>query len=222
MPLDDSRYYLIRGTNGMSVMCYRGQEAPKLMSGGARYSVVDRARRKSTIQWDGDDPYRMDLPILLDGWMGHTSVEHDVALLNNMVRSPGDLIPPPQVYIDGAVPVKGAKWVIETIDWGDMVIWSNDNPRANQGDFHGHGYRVRQDAVLHLLQFLEPKVLQVSTPNMSIPITVKAGETAASIAKDNNIPVADLLRANNIRDGKTIKTGIQLVIPPSYSKDPSK
>lgn len=214
MPLDANRYYLIRSTNGASVLCRRGQEPPKLISGGARYSVVDRARRKSTVQWEGDDPYRMDLPILLDGWMSGASVEMDVSRLNSMMRSPGDLIPPAKVYIDGAVPVKGAKWAIETIDWGDMVLWT--------ADATSQGYRLRQDATIHLLQFLEPKVLQVATPNMSIPITVKAGETAASIAKDNNIPVADLLRANNIRDGKTIKTGVQLVIPPSYSKDSSK
>jgi FOG: LysM repeat len=214
MPLDARNYYLIRSTNGASVLCRRGQEPPKLISGGARYSVVDRARRKSTVQWEGDDPYRMDLPILLDGWMSGASVEMDVSRLNSMMRSPGDLIPPAKVYIDGAVPVKGAKWAIETIDWGDMVLWT--------ADATSQGYRLRQDATIHLLQFLEPKVLQVATPNMSIPITVKAGETAASIAKDNNIPVADLLRANNIRDGKTIKTGVQLVIPPSYSKDSSK
>jgi hypothetical protein len=205
MPLDASRYYLIRSTNGASVMCYRGQESPKLISGGARYTVVDRARRKSTVQWDGDDPYRMDVPILLDGWTMRTSVELDISKLNSMMRSPGDLIPPAKVYIHGAGPVKGAKWAIETIDWGDMVIWTADETSK--------GYRLRQDAILHLLQFLEPKVLQVSTPNTSIPIVVKAGQTASQIAKDNSITVPSLLKANNLRDSKQIKPHMHLIVP---------
>lgn len=205
MPLDASKYYLIRSSSGASVLCYRGDATPKLISGGARYNVVNRARRKSTVQWDGDDPYRMDVPILLDGWMMQISVENDISKLNMMMRSIGDLIPPVKVFVDGAVPVKGGKWVIETIDWGDMVIWS-----AKQST---KGYRLRQDAVLHLLQFVEPKVLQVATPNTATPKVVKSGESAAKIARDHNTTVAALLKANNLRDAKQIKAHMRLVVP---------
>ena len=213
MQLDAKRYYLFRGTNGASVLCRRGMDSPKLVSGGARYNVVNRSRRKSTVQWDGDDPYRMDVSVLLDGWMDHVSVEHDVALLNNMRQSPGDLVPPVQVFVDGALPVKGGKWVMEGIDWGDMVIWGNDNPNSKLGDFHSNGYRLRQDAVIHLLQYVEPKVLQVSTPNKGVPTRVKAGQTLANIARDNNLTQQSILKANGIRDSKSVKKNAFLILP---------
>lgn len=205
MPLDASKYYQFRATNGASVLCRRGSEAPKLISGGARYDVVNRARRKSTVQWNGDDPYRMDVSILLDGWMSNTSVESDVSKINQMMQSPGALIAPVQVYVDGGVPVKGAKWVVENIDWGDMVIWTTDHS--------GNGYRLRQDAVVHLLQFVEASVLQVNNPNTAIPIIMKAQQTLQTIAKDFNIAISSLQKANNVRDTKSVKTNQHIIVP---------
>lgn len=216
MPLDARNYYLIRAANGASVMCRRAADAPKLVSGGARYNVVNRARRKSTVQWDGDDPYRMDVPVLLDGWMQHVSVERDIAKLNTWHQSPGDLVPPVQVSIDGALPVKGARWVIEGIDWGDVVIWGSDTPNTLLSDFKGNGYRLRQDAVLHLLQFISPQVLQIAVAtNAANPIIVKAEQTLAKIAREFGVTVPAILKANGMRDSKSLKTGQHLVLPVS-------
>lgn len=212
MPLDARKHYLIRATNGASVMCWRGQESPKLVSGGARYDVVERPRRKSTVQWGGDDPYRMDVPVLLDGWISHTSIEHDVALLNNMMQSPGGMVPPVRVFVDGALPVKGGTWVVEGIDWGDQVIWSNDSV-SKTGEYHTTGYRLRQDAIIHLLQHVEPKVLQVNAPNTGYPIIVKANQTLDMIARDFNIAVEAIMAANNLRDKKAIKPQQRLIVP---------
>jgi hypothetical protein len=221
MQLDANKYYLIRATNGASVMCWRGDSSPKLVSGGARYNVVNRARRRSTVQWDGDDPYRMDVSILLDGWMRNISVEHDVALLNNMRQSPGDLVPPVQVFVDGALPVKGGTWVMEGIDWGDMVLWSNTSS-DRMGEYHGAGYRLRQDAVLHLLQYIQPKILQVSAPNSGVSIVLKAEQTLQNIANDFNTSVNAIIRANGKRDSKAVKTGEHLIIPSSPFNLPIK
>lgn len=214
MPLDARNYYLIRATNGQSVMCRRGDGAPKLISGGARYNVVNRARRKSTVEWDGDDPYRMDLTVLLDGWLSQTSIESDVSKLNQMRQSPGDLTPPVQVFIDGAVPVKGAKWVVENIDWGDMVLWTTDSK--------GAGYRLRQDAVLHMLQYVEATMLKVAVPGTGFPIVLKAEQTLTKIAKDFNVAVQDIMKANNVRDSKSIKTGQHLIVPGNLFNLPIK
>ena len=216
MPLDARNYYLIRAANGASVMCRRATDAPKLVSGGARYNVVNRARRKSTVQWDGDDPYRMDVPVLLDGWIQHVSVERDIAKLNNMRQSPGDLVPPVQVSIDGALPVKGARWVLEGIDWGDVVIWGSDTPNTMLSDFKGNGYRLRQDAVLHLLQVVTPSVLAITAASNSwVPIVMKAEQTMAGIAKEFGVTIPAILKANGMRDSKSIKTGQQINVPAS-------
>ena len=211
MPLDARNYYIIRSIpDGPSVMVRRGEGAPRVVSGGARYNVVERPRRTSMVQWVGNDPYRMDVPIMIDGWADERSVERDVASINQMFQSPADLAPPRTVLIDGAVPVKGAKWIIESIDWGDRTIWVADS--------RGGGYRQRQDATLHLLQLVPETVLQKLSPTTGLRIhKVKSGETGRSIAAKNGVTTAALKKANNKRDLKTIQVGDEVKIPPSVS-----
>jgi len=209
MPLDASNYYILHSApNGPSVMVRRGEEAPKITSGGARYETIERPRRTSMVQWVGNDPYKMDLSIMIDGWMDSRNVERDIAAVNQMFHSPADLTPPRTITIEGAVPVKGARWVIEGIDWGDRTIWTTD--------LHGNGYRQRQDAVLHLLQMVPETVLQKLTPTTGLKIhSVKTGETGRSIAKKHGVTTAAIKKANNKRDLKTLKTGDKIKIPPS-------
>lgn len=207
--LDARASYLIRTSSGASVLCRRGTEAPKITAGGARYTTIERPRRRSTIQWAGDDPYRMDVPVLLDGWADGLSVEPQCAQINQMKQSKGDLVPPVEVYVDGALPVKGARWVVEDITWGDMVIWSARS---------GAGFRLRQDAVLHLLQSVALSVLQLDRPpSATTPYIIKSGDTLASIASKHGITVAAIKKANNIRDPKQItrKVGATILLPPS-------
>jgi LysM repeat protein len=215
MPLDVSKYYLIRSSSGANVLAMRGDGLPKIVSGGARYNVVNRPRRKSTVEWDGDDPYRMDLPIMLDGWIKRTSVEFDVARINQMFRSPGDFVTPVTVLVDGAVPVKGAKWVVEGIDWGDQAIWATDA--------RGQGYRLRQDAIIHLLQFVEPSVLKVAIPNSTaFQIVTKVQQTIEQIAREWNISAQAILKANNLRDSKSVKANTHLIVPGNLWNVPIK
>jgi|SRR5215831_4975959 len=211
MPQDASNYYIINSIpNGPSVMVRRGEEPPKIIAGGARYNVIERPRRTSMVQWVGNDPYRMDVSIMIDGWVDSRSVERDVAAINQMFHSPADLTPPRTVLIDGAVPVKGARWVIESIDWGDRTIWVPDN--------RGNGHRLRQDATLHLLQLIPETVLKKLSPTTGLKIhTVKAGETGRSIAKKHGVTPDAIKKANNKRDLKTINIGDLLKIPPSMS-----
>lgn len=208
-PLDVKSSYLIRTTSGVSVLCRRGMGDPKIMSGGARYTVIERPRRKSTVQWAGDDPYRMDVPIMLDGWADEISVEADCAKITQMRQSKGDLVPPVEIYVDGALPVKGAKWVVEDYTWGDNVIWQVRK---------GIGFRLRQDITLHLLQSVPITVLQGNRPpSATTPYIVKVGDTMASIAKQWNVTVPAIKKANNIRDPKKITqmTNQTILIPPA-------
>ena len=212
--LDASKYYAIRSTTGTRVVVRRGADAPNITGGGARYTIVQRPRRTSMIQWNGDDPYTMDLPILFDGWALGTygttseSVEQDIAAVNQMMHSQGELTPPVQVFIEGAVPVKGAKWVIQTITWGSVTIWDTD--------VKGKGYRLRQDAVIGLLQFFPETVLQFQRkPGTTTPYTVKTLDTLAAIAAKYGVLKSDIMKKNNIRDPKSIKVGQIILIPPA-------
>lgn len=200
---DHGLYYKItRLDNNNSILVLRDAAPPTMVSVGARWTTVNRPRRKSFITWDGNDPYRMDLPILFDGWDDLDSVESDVAILNNM-RLSDDYVQPPRIIIEGAVPVKRDKWVIESIDWGDHVIW------------HEAGYRVRQDAVVHLLEYVEPQQLAIKPVTTSQIIHVKAGDTLKSLSREYyGTPKywSAIKKANNLRDGKKLPGTLR--IPP--------
>jgi nucleoid-associated protein YgaU len=134
-------------------------------------------------------------------------MEDAVAILNNMRIAPSDYTPPPQVQVDGALPVKGATWIINGIDWGDNVLWHQD------------GYRVRQDGIVHLLQYVAPDQLSIRPSTVSHTHNVVAGETLASIAKQEyGDPkyAAVIKSANNIRDPKQLPK--KLTIPPLVGK----
>jgi|SRR5215469_6028550 len=212
----DKLYYRIRSSSGVVIKVLRGSAAPQITGGGARYDTIQRPRRNGQIQWTGDDPYTMDVPILFDGWdqeiVSMRNVERDIQQVNNMMHSPGAWVAPVTIKITGAVPVKGGTWVITGIDYGDMVIWDTDK--------HGKGYRMRQDAVLHLLQFLPETVLRLNTKaGTTIPHVVKAGETLQSIANRAKTTPAAIKKANNIRDPKSIKAGQRLLVPVPSLKD---
>ena|SRR5215831_2753122 len=209
MPLDASRYYIFRSLpTGPQVMVMRGESPPQITGGGAKWNTIERPRRTSMVQWTGNDPYTMDVSIMIDGWADNRSVENDVARINQMFHSPADLSPPRPIAIDGAVPVKGARWIITGIDWGDRTIWVPDQK--------GKGYRQRQDAVLHLLQFIPETVLNKLQPTTGLKIhTVKAKETVRTIARKHGVTTHDIKKANNIRDVKVVKPGQKIKVPPS-------
>lgn len=210
--MDISQFYQFRSSLGTSVTVRRGDGAPTQVGGGARFKTVPRPRRTSLVQWDGSDPYQMDVPVLFDGWIDETSMETDIAILNQMhsADNVADLIPPPTVFIDGAVPIKNARWVIADITWGQTVIYHAIGDK---------GFRYRQDAVVHLLQFVPSDPLVFKKPaSTGIVHIVKSGETLKSIAKDHTgdaNKAKDIQKANDIRDAKTIKPGDKVKIPKS-------
>lgn len=198
-------YRFTRQDSRRSFMVKRDVAAPVLVGVGGRWTVVDRPRRTSFTTWDGNDPYRMDVPILFDGWDDFDSIEAEVALLNEM-RLSDDFVQPPQVRVEGALPVKNATWVIEAVDFGDNVIW------------HENNYRLRQDAVVHLLQFIEADSLVIKAPSTSHIHAVRSGETLKSISKDEygtSKYWSAIQKANKIRDPKKLPKTLR--IPPLVS-----
>lgn len=204
--------YLIRSSNGRQVLVLRGADPPTMTAGGGGWETVERPRRTAFVQWTNPVPYQMTVPILFDGFAKNRNLESDISAVNQMKMSPGDLIPPPTLQIDGALPVKGATWVITDIDWGTNVIWSAKD---------GRGYRLRQDAVLQLLQFVAEDRLAFNggvPKGATQPYTVKDGEDLQSVAKKHYGDAGQaktIAKANGIRDPKTVKAGTKLKIPPS-------
>lgn len=204
-----TEYYVIRSLDGMGNVAVRRAEAPpKIVSGGARWKTVNRPKRTSVVLYDGLDPYRMDLPVLFDGWMDEATVESDIARLNQMHYVQAEHSSPTRVQIDGAVPVKGATWIVEGLDWGDAVIWKMVGDK---------GKRFRQDAVLHLLQYIPEQALKLGKFKVSDKlVTVKDGQTTKHLANGDHKKERAIKKANGIRDGKTIKAGDRVRVPKHF------
>jgi nucleoid-associated protein YgaU len=190
----------------------RGPDAPKMVGGGGGWTVEPRPRRIGLTIWGGRDPYMMDVPIMFDGWAKTDSQETKISTLNQMQMG-GDLEEPPYVEIDGAVPVKGIRWVITSIDWGETVIW------ASLG--LGKDYRMRQDAIVHLTQYNpEDRLVVQGGGNLQTPkmYRVKKNDSFKSISqKMYGTPDKwrNIMAANKIRDSKTITSliGKEIRIP---------
>ena len=199
-----------RASNGASVRVLRGDGPPKIVGGSGGWDVVSRPRRVALTQWIGRDPYRMDIPIIFDNYKNKGSVEEDIARLNNMSIG-HDFSPPPTLNIDGAVPVKGATWVIEAIDWGDDVYWQ----QSDLGQF----FRMRQDAVVHLLQYQAEARLRITMPAKDLPhqFTVpRDGFTMRMVAKamyGNGSQWKKIQKANPNRDPNKLRRGQVLRVP---------
>jgi nucleoid-associated protein YgaU len=123
---------------------------------------------------------------------------------------------PPKVSISGVgipseVPNKG--WVIESLEWGDNVIWEN---QAN-----GSMVRMRQDCTVNLLQYVDEDRVAFSklTPAASMwpkHYVWKKGDTLQRVAArfyHNSKKWKRIADANGIRDPKKIKPKRVLKIP---------
>lgn len=205
--MDISQFYQFNAIDNDSfVVVRRGESPPKITAGGARWKVTPRPKRTSIVTFDGTDPYEIDVSILFDGWADDDSIEVDVAKLNQMRFSQASLTRPSRIRIDGALPVKSATWIIKDITWGDNQIWQVIGEK---------GSRFRQDAVIHLLQYVPEVPLAGIKPfklNDKI-VTAKAGQTIKDLAKGDPKKAKIIQKANGIRDPKTVKTGDRLRIP---------
>jgi hypothetical protein len=169
-------YYTFTADSGSIVRVMRGTAPPKMTGGMGGWQIVNRPRRSGITQWTGYEPYQMEVPVIFDGWHNQESVEDDIRRLN-MMQTGMPYQPPPTLQIDGALPISGATWVISTIDWGDIVYWK----QTPTGDF----VRLRQDAVVHLLQYVEEDRLMirnVGLPHVYTPM--RKGMSFRDVAKE--------------------------------------
>src|SRR5580765_3337662 len=94
--------YILTAGNGLTVEVLRGDGPPTLSGGGARWQVVDAPRRVSFVQWQGRDPFVLDVPILFDGWLNYDSIESECRKLTQMQLCP-EFDEPPKIIISGAL-----------------------------------------------------------------------------------------------------------------------
>jgi len=169
-------YYGLTASNGMTLTVLRDEAPPQITGGRGGWEVVPRRRRKGLTKWVGRDPLHMDVPVIFDGWttVPPYSIESDKNTLMDMANGDNFVIPP-TIKIEGNLPAQGVTWVIEDLTWGTNVIWDMDN--------EGNDILVRQDCVIHLLQYVEEDVVKILTTN-PLPKTynIVDGDTPRSVA----------------------------------------
>lgn len=196
----------------LSVTAWLGLDPPQITGGYGGWDVVARPNRQALTVWKGYNPFEMDLPILLDGFVTTSSVEARISALERMGRPPKVLDEPPIIRVEGFVPHSDLSWVLQRIAYGDTIRAEN-------------GQRVRQFLTLGLLKYIEADRLEQGNARLSAqnkvktkkgPHIVKKGETMNSIAvyEYHDIKMAkQIMVANGIRDPKSIKIGQHLRLP---------
>jgi LysM repeat protein len=190
------------------------QSPPKISDGNPIWETVQRPKRSSLTLWRGRNPVQLVVPVLFDGVADGVSVEQEINTLDRMKRSPSTGIQPPLVVVKGAVPRRDIKsWVITDITYGDNVV---------QDMIGGSAVRLRQDAVVTLLEHIEEERVTRYTPPVANkgpkhPFhVVRSGETLAKISQQEygtTARAADIRKANSLKDSRDIKIGQRLRMP---------
>jgi len=198
----------------LSVTCLLDDAPPKL-SGYGGWQTVARPQRRSIVEWQGLDPWLLELAVILDGWASRTSVEHDCATLATLATPGGAFQPPPTVGVNlPALVLPDTAWVIQTLDWGTNVI--------RDEDAKGNVYRLRQDAALQLIQLVEASTLRRQRPTAgrkkanagSAKCPAPGGSRGvAKLAAAHHTTSAAILKANKLRDAAKVKAHQVLRLP---------
>lgn len=135
------------GPPKLSITVLMDETGPVVKGGYGGWEIVDRPRRVSLTQWNGRQPYQMDVGIMFDGYRQDNEVEIEISRLERMALPYGK--EPPVVEIKGsAVPHDDLKWVITNVTFGDALRRSN-------------GRRVRQQVTISFTQYVASDRLQL-------------------------------------------------------------
>jgi hypothetical protein len=195
------------------------------------WNSVARRRRRGLTVFDGNDPMKIEVPVLFDSFRSGESVEDDITELERMGGwgLPKGRNEPPLVNFDssGVIPHdhhdnSTLDWVVEDITFGDKV------------ERNSVGNRVRQDAIVHLMEFIEDDNLKDNSSaarrrakkvgakrrkkrkSKVKLIAVKNGETVAHVAArelGSSSRTREILDLNGIRDPKSVVPGQWLRMP---------
>jgi nucleoid-associated protein YgaU len=178
----------------------------------------------SITEWRGGKPYKMSLPILLDGHARGTVIEPQIALLEHMGRAEGGNDEPPILSIEFPASrprTPGVDWVLNDIAWGDAI--------------YVNGLRTRQAATLEFIQHGDEESIITLSPARrrkrkkskakkgkgkkgarQKTYQVKKGDTLMKIAArflGSASRWQEIAKLNKIRDPRNLKVGRTLRLP---------
>lgn len=197
-----------------------GDEYPTVTGGYGGWQLVERNRDVSLTRWRGREPYRMQVPFLLDGWLEGRSIESDYSAMEGLAlptRKVANGYRPPFVTVSGPVPHTSVKWVVEELSWGEA-----------SGD--ASGLRLRQAGTVTLLEYVNTDLAtgrrvggsyglasEGVNAQGSVRFTrVKPGEDLRDVAKRTLGKASrwgEIARLNGLRDHRSVKPGQGIRLP---------
>jgi hypothetical protein len=188
-----------------------GEEPPKLTAGVGGWEAVTRPRQVAMTIWQGQDPYQLEINVILDGYAG--GVSQEPAIRELLAAGRGDEESEPATWsIDGIPWLPADEWLLNGVEPGDMVI-------RRTSDFS----RTRQDYVLTFLENVPPEYVQLrakarqGAKAKTTSYTVKRGDTPASIAKRRRCKWTDIRDLNKtvVTKGaqQKLKVGSRIRVP---------
>jgi hypothetical protein len=195
-------------TPALDVTVRLGAEPVTVTGGVGGWEVTPRPRQVSMTTWAGVEPVQVTLSLMFDGWAKRASQETDLRRLFAVARG-DDESPPGIVTVDG-VWLPADEWVIESIDYGDVIV----DPSTMK--------RLRQSLTLTLREHVDPTFLQLrktahaASRGKTRVVTSRKGETVAKLARRVKCKWTDLrtLNANVVtKANQVLKPGTKLRVP---------
>lgn len=228
------------GKSTINVECYLGPTPPKVIGGYARWENITRPKRKAVTEWQGIDPMRVELDILIDyheatyhGTNPGVKCEQDMRNLELLAgATEKDKGPkhPPLIHWDANMMhddhhAGHVSWVIESLEWGEIMF--NDTPNI-----------VRAAAKVVLMEWVEDEFItqsgakknrsrknakgknkkgrsgKSSTYRVTIQDTQRQGLKTIAIKKFGDVTRwRDIAKLNKIRDPHNIRPDQIIKLP---------
>lgn len=134
----------------MSVKCLLGPDPVRVTDGYAKWTVVDRKKRRGITEWVGTNPLTVEVGFLIDYFDDPDDnpglrCQRDIRDLEEMagLNFDGD-VKPPECLWDANAPHDNAeaahlRWIVFKLEWGDSM-------------FNKEGNKVRQGGTITLMQ----------------------------------------------------------------------
>lgn len=192
-------------------------EDPPKLTVGPGWQETARPRQVAFAEWTGTALRRMALPLVLEGWPEDDQEPFIANLLRWCEASPQSGGQPPQVKVagDGVPCAPEDVWVVETLEFGDVV--------ARRAD----GHRVRQSLTLGLMEFEAPTIAltrsaaaraAAAAAPAARTVTARQGDTMSKIAARELGKAARWTEIRDLNDdlrtpSRVIKAGTRVKVP---------
>jgi hypothetical protein len=192
-----------------------GEDPVRITGGAGGWDVTARPQQVGMTTWNGSEPLQASLALMFDGWARETGQERALRRLLTVARG-DDESPPGVIEIEGVPLLADRDWVIEGIDYGDVIVDASSRKR------------LRQALTLTLREYVPPTFLQLRRRALSANkaktavITAHKGDTPAKIARRQHCKWTDLRTLNPKavkKANQALTAGIKLRVPVAKAKD---